>query len=237
LIDWVYFKNQKHTLILKGKKKSVELAINKPTQLGVFVLSYSRLVMDKYISVVDPDRFIDPERSLEHTQFYGDTDSMHVRISSPSEYKRIEPYIKPNELGMLSNNYKPNGKIIEAIYLAPKTYCLVVITKDAKGESLKYVIKSKGIRNKSLCIDHFRAVLAGIELSGFRQEGLKKVGLNNLTKTILIDNEEIQLEIPPFSILTHEMTRKLALTLWDGRVFDDTNFESASVPFGYYLHQ
>lgn len=227
LTDWVYMKNKVETLIFKGKLKSIKKVINKPTQYGVFVLSYSRLWMDRYINLMDEDRFGDKEKSKMNCHYYGDTDSLHKEITSMGEWEKLQRYMKPNELGMLSNNYKPGGKIIEAIYLAPKTYALKVLYPDNK---IKVVVKSKGVPTSLLKIDHYFALLKNKSVSEFEISGLKKVGLkNDSTK----DDDGNVVEIPPLSIMAHKMKRTLALDLWKGRHFLTDEPTSVSLPFGH----
>jgi hypothetical protein len=107
-------------------------AASKPRQLGVFILAYSRVIMRNFIDKCNRDN------REECDQDYTDTDSIFIHIR---EYNKLitQGCVGDGILGKLKDELK-GGKIIRSIYLQPKTYHYIYITK--KG--LKMSFRSKG---------------------------------------------------------------------------------------------
>jgi hypothetical protein len=83
-----------------------EEKITKPTQLGAFILSYSRRIMLFYMKAIDP--------SLQSLCFtYTDTDSLH--ITAENEKKLRAMGLIQEKLGYLSNDIKKEGIIIACV--------------------------------------------------------------------------------------------------------------------------
>jgi hypothetical protein len=115
--------------------------INKPRQLGAFVLGYSRRIMLNAMSSIDPTL---------NTHFfnYTDTDSLHIPIDLLKHCQNI----LGSSLGKLSNDIKKGGRIVFEKCLAPKTYYYEYINED--GEFLT-TMKCKGIPKKLLKPDFY----------------------------------------------------------------------------------
>lgn len=105
-----------------------------PTYLSVFILSHARVYMSEIV------RLMDGYKNPRTTLYYTDTDSLIVHCSA------IPPiqHLLGKEIGCLENEF-PNQKIIEAVFLAPKTYALTIQT--AEGVLLNK-IRCKGIPHR-----------------------------------------------------------------------------------------
>lgn len=209
--------------LYKGLAKSVSSYITKPCQLGAFVLSYSRLIMDKYRAAIDPYQLTPGawEVSLLHSQYYGDTDSMHVEMwSTENEWGRqraeaLQAHIENRVLGKLWYDLKGQEKVIRAIYLAPKTYIMECLTKDNK---IVYKKKAKGIRSDKLTWNDYQEALetgVGKELV---HESIKRVAATAGDKRL------------PFEVLKQLMRRKLLKEKWNGRKIVK---DKMTVPLGF----
>jgi hypothetical protein len=110
--------------------------INKPRQLGAFVLGYSRRLMLNAMEKVDPTL---------NTHFfnYTDTDSLHMHIDN---IKHVEGLLGSN-LGDMSNDIKKGGRILKEICLGPKNYTYVYVNELGQ---MKHTMKCKGIPKKYL---------------------------------------------------------------------------------------
>jgi len=100
-------------LLMSGEAIEKEERITKPSQLGAFVLSFSRRIMLTYFKAIDP--------SLKSNVFtYTDTDSLH--ITGENHKKLLEMgYIKTKKeakLGYLCSDIKNEGIIISENNLA-----------------------------------------------------------------------------------------------------------------------
>jgi hypothetical protein len=85
--------------------------IDKPIQIGGYVLSYARKIMNEYIRKIGPENI-----------WYGDTDALYV-LKSVLERKGI---ILNNEMCGVKNDYGMNMCIPKAIFLDRKKYILQV---------------------------------------------------------------------------------------------------------------
>jgi len=81
--------------------------INKPIQIGAFILSYARSCMNKIISDVGPENV-----------WYGDTDSIYVPVN------KIDKISLGPGLGCVKNDYGDNVFVKSAIFLDSKRYYL-----------------------------------------------------------------------------------------------------------------
>jgi hypothetical protein len=106
--------------ILTGKKKDPDMACNKPTYLGAFVLSWSRYIMDRVLDKMNC------WKDINSAFFYTDTDSMVVHSSMVHHVKDLIG----KEFGDL--DFDVAGKIIEFICLGPKEYIFVYQTKEGR---------------------------------------------------------------------------------------------------------
>lgn len=242
LDDYVFLDNEMGTVILKGTRKNEAACITKPSQMGAYVLSHSRRIMDKYIGIIDPNRFTDPVASLDTCQLYGDTDSLHTHIAKVSDMERIAPHIAPNTLGKLSNDYKKKGeaKVIRSIYLEPKTYAVTLWKNDNTWEN---VLKCKGVPNHLVTMQHYENALLGNRVQSVRMEMIKKVGARNHFRWVdasveteqnahrVVDemdatvetedkpatNKKQKLEYAPFEMYSVQLDKVFCGTQWKGR--------------------
>ena len=92
-------------ILLSGtiKENEENEQINKPSQFGIFVLSYSKRLMNVYNKMIDPEL-----KTLTIT--YGDTDSMHM--TGENHKKLNEMGVIKKELGYLANDIKNGDGII-----------------------------------------------------------------------------------------------------------------------------
>ncbi len=208
---------EKTAAIMSGVATDIEAKITKPSYLGSFILSYSRKTIHDYMNLIDPYRFSDPKKSLSYTPFYTDTDSMHILITKEI-MERLEPFIDENRLGFIANDDKGGGKVIWAIYLAPKCYCYELL--QPSGE-IKFVAKCKGIPQKLLTKQAFLDRVSGNQNEHvFNFISFRKVGLSNWNN------------LPPFSIAKENMSRNFVKSKSSQRqYFKDENL--SSVPIGF----
>jgi hypothetical protein len=99
--------------------------------IAAMIPSYGSILMNPFLN--------DPENPC----YYTDTDSLFLKY--PLEDKYIG-----TELGKFS--FK--GKALRAYFISPKTYCLIM-------EDGTVIIKCKGLNNKLLNEEHFKALLSG----------------------------------------------------------------------------
>ena len=141
LNDWNILNND--TLVLSGSLKNDfhrEKAINKPTHIGSFILSYSRRLMLNIMEKIDP--------TLQTPIFnYTDTDSLHISGESYEKLVSLGVVRDDKEkLGYLSNDIDDDALIINEKALGPKCYMYEYINR--KGEIKIYhnsTMKCKGI--------------------------------------------------------------------------------------------
>lgn len=220
LLDVVYYQDGDNTTaIFKGIDPNLESRITKPSQFGPFILSYSRRVILDYIDIIDPDRLLDPYKSLTNTFFYTDTDSMHLRMT-PAVEEALSPYMSKTELGALWNDDKEGlGKVILAYYLGPKTYMVKLINKN---NEIKTIMKCKGIPKRLLKETMFEDLWLENEITYEEEfEGFKKIQLTRW------ENNE------PFSIVTVGMKRSFLKQKYDKRMFIMEDEYESSLPRGF----
>ena len=174
--------------------------INKPSQLGSFILSYSRRIMLQYNKAIDPTL-----EGLTNVS-YSDTDSLHVQghIMKKLEKKNL---IRSGELGYMTNDYKKGGLILMEKNLGSKMYMNKYIDKTGK---ITTVMKAKGLPKKSLTQKFF-----------FQERG--EVTIKNSFKKVFnkITTQEKEKDIGIFTIRKEDMTRAFNLNRWKGRVLGD----------------
>lgn len=109
----------------------------KPVYIAAQVTAHSRLICNEVLLKLKA--LTEPERVFH----YSDTDSF-VLPRSVLDYAKEENLVGKN-LGMLDDELD-GGKIIRAIYLAPKTYILEFIRED---NQIYYKVRCKGIPHES----------------------------------------------------------------------------------------
>lgn len=194
--------------------------ITKPTHLGVFILDYSKRLWWKYYMEAKAK---DPTNSIESDPFYTDTDSLHFHAKYCPKMNE--------ELGGLSddlaNKDHGKGKIIRALYIAPKLYALMVMYQDGH---IGYHIRSKGVPGRFLTFEMFEKMYAGGAMTG---EIDVKGEEGNLFRRVFYKRTkaEIAAGVPALSIHHETLHRRLNKTKWKGRHF----IGNVSYPHGHIL--
>jgi len=115
---------------------------NKPLNFGVVILSQARVYMSEIM------RALGCYRNEEDLFYYTDTDSLIIHHNTWE--KNQNELFFGNEWGQLKDEFD-GAKIIEAYFVAPKTYALRYWVNH-KGEiKEKWYIRAKGIPKKSIC--------------------------------------------------------------------------------------
>ncbi len=213
--------------------------VDKPSQLGCFILSYSRLLMDTYIDAIDG------YTNIESTFFRTDTDCLLVH---KDQLPKLEPFIG-KDLGML--DYEIKGKIVKYAEPAPKTYICEYIrwsdekTKNhirAKGFSKKdqkhltweifeaMTLKGKMEDKKIILKDKFKNVKGYIKI---KNENIKLKLYNRIKKVALNPTKEQLKNYGISSILSYDFERSLNAAEWAKRVKIPGHKYLASLPIGY----
>lgn len=115
-----------------------EVQITKSSQLGVFILSTSRVLMSEYT------RQFNGYHCAENCPYYCDTDSLIIH-NKVYEKNRKKP-IFGKEWGQLKNELGEQCKIVAAYFPAPKTYALEYWSLGEDGKIIvSWYIRAKGI--------------------------------------------------------------------------------------------
>lgn len=195
-VNEIHWLPDNSAVIVKGTTENLNRAIEKPSQNGAFVLSYSRRVMEEYVTKLDRSRLTDYEQSIKNSFFYTDTDSLHMEVYSEERERQLEE-LMGKDLGQLDNDFKDGGKIIKAWYLFPKTWACVYIARD---NSIVTKMKGKGMPAKGRVIEDYDRALIGEDTTPFTFDKLSKVA----------DRDTYQGQtVEPFSILSKTMTKRL----------------------------
>jgi hypothetical protein len=184
-----------------------ESGAEKPTQLGVFVLAYSRKIMSEHYDKCG--------NTIERLPYYYDTDSLNIHSSCLDKVKIDK------SLGGIDDDV--GGKVIKAIYIAPKMYAFQYITKE---EKIKYHFRGKGVSNNELGWEDFEIMDKGQTKKFTREFQMKKINMTKNGKTQDLDHFSHK------HIFREETEKEINKTLWNGRHFYD---ENNSVPHGFNL--
>jgi DNA polymerase family B len=135
--EWI-MNDEDEVVAMAAEVLNPDHAPNKPNVIGVGILATSRVVMSQYTDFIGG--YEDPECAI----YYGDTDSIIIRSSAyrAALEKDEDGKIFGKGLGMLKDEFGGQGKVIEAIFLAPKTYILEVLFRNGKR---KWIIRAKGV--------------------------------------------------------------------------------------------
>lgn len=232
LTDWTIL--NENTIILTGQEINVEKVINKPFQMGSFVLSYSRRLMNKFMTEIDP--------KLEKVLFtYTDTDSLHI---GGQDYFKLKEkgLIKSkteSKLGYLCSDIKGEGLIIQEKNLGPKNYMYEYITNDNKicraGDA---TMKCKGLhfekKDKSKSEEYNNDVKEKRDkyFNWYLNEKPEEMKYNSLKKIHKkISSIEKSDNIEHFSIKAIECTRTFNKTTFNNMDFNNNIW----LPFGCEL--
>lgn len=218
-IDTESFKN---TWIVTGEAKDTKLLnenISKPSQLGVFVLSYSRRLMMEYFDKLGC------LWNKNQNIFYTDTDSIQIHGSQLN-------FALGNEIGMLSDDLSSGGKkskIVRAIWVSPKMYMLEYLQLQADGKTV--LLKGHKVGKGTKKRDGIIPITAEQYLDMVNGESLNIENKDVFRKTLhKVNSKQIAKGIDPFSIVIENQKKVLNKKIWNGRVFDE---EGNSVPKGY----
>jgi hypothetical protein len=233
-----------------------EKAITKPTQMGAFILGYSRRKMLKYFKATNKyfdikDSPQNSSKQVAQDMYYTDTDSITVHGRNIVEMGK--------ELGEISNDLGLGTKIIRGIWIAPKLYLLtyvdrdceqpltereevmlkerelkVVIGKDSIPRKVKFHLRGKGV-SKGFYRDGEDAWVSNLNEDTF--EKMLRGEEHNTSrafriKMIGVHRNSKQQMYEAFNIIHEEeaeTTRTLNKRKWAGRVF----IKDGSVPIGH----
>jgi len=136
-IEWMRDENNEHLAYYVETKKQ-EKSISKPSNLGVFILSKSRVLMSEYTRVFNG--YYEPD----NCPYYCDTDSLIVHNDVYLKYSHED--IFGSKWGQLKDELGSNCKIVAAYFPAPKTYALEYWCLNSDNTiSVKWYIRAKGI--------------------------------------------------------------------------------------------
>jgi hypothetical protein len=177
--------------------------IRKPSQIGTFILAYSRTHMLKAMSSMCP-------KLDKHFFTYTDTDSLHIHASYLPVLEK-DGWLSKG-LGQLSDDAK-GGKIFREINLAPKLYMYLCLMPDGK---IKTCMKSKGIPQQYLSPHLFE------DADNLDEEDKLIVMENRLKKVSLGKNlQKVYRQYDAFNILSINMERTFYKNMWTGMDFKD----------------
>ena len=180
----------------------------KPTQLGVFILAYSRQIMNGYYDKCG--------NTIDRLPYYYDTDSLNIHSSCLDNIKIDK------SLGGIDDDV--GGKVIEAIYIAPKMYAFKYITQDG---IVKHHFRGKGVSNDALGWEDFEIMDKGNSKIFTREFQMKKINMTKNGKTKDLDHFSHK------HIFREDTAKEINKTIWGGRQFIDDN---NSVPHGFNLN-
>ena len=179
----------------------------KPTQLGVFILAYSRKIMSEHYDKCG--------NTMDRLPYYYDTDSLNIHSSCLDKVKIDK------SLGGIDDDV--GGKVIKAIYIAPKMYAFQYITPDNK---IKYHFRGKGVSNDALAWEDFEIMDKGQQKDFYREFQIKKINMKKSGKEKDYDHFSHK------HIFKEDTKKTINQNIWKGRNFID---ENNSVPYGFDL--
>lgn len=222
--EWSGFVQLPKHFILKGDDSRAFDTASKPPHIASFITGAARLHMLKLMFMIDPTL-----KNKKTMPKYTDTDCLHISLEDMTD--ELEA-LMGKELGMLDNDLKDGGLIVEADYLSPKMYILKYITPDNK---IKHVVKGKGIP-KTLLYEKMNELK---EMSlGRRPEGID-FEFDTLKHITVRPNYALPEDHPSLSVRNETMKRNIK-SKWAGRNFfslDYSNIYSStsrfSLPHGH----
>jgi hypothetical protein len=203
LCDWEAMSSD--NLLVTGEIPDVGLSriekVNKPVQMGAFILSYTRRIMLHFVKACDP--------TLRDPVFlYTDTDSLHIPCKHYQTLKEKGLIVdkKNSKMGYLCSDIANEGLIVSAKYYSPKCYAYEYIND--KGERfLKNdgTMKTKGIPQAQLEYEMFESGKARtVEF-----DSLKKVNTR-------VTKKQRESGVTAFSIINSHATRTWNKSEWKG---------------------
>jgi hypothetical protein len=138
--------NEDKVILELNKKISDGSKQFKPVQMGIFILAYSKRIMNEAINAVGGFE------SFEKTFFYTDTDSMIITTKQLGEISQMtnefgDSFVG-NQLGQLHDDLGDEAVIIQGLWIQPKLYCLEYLVKEKDGYQKKIHVRSKGVNLK-----------------------------------------------------------------------------------------
>lgn len=239
-LDHLYRMNRvfSEEILANGQQALVHVASQKktekhPVQLGVLILSFSKVIMNEFIDAMDGFT------NWDKTFYYTDTDSLHVHQRMYEQLKQRMPNAHGSGLCQLKDDIAEarHGKIIAARFVRPKVYCDEILGYDCAEYDA--ALKKVGFDEKKLTPE----ILARIKLVIVyhkRAKGVRKGSTNRLTLAdfdSMLPSPELgygsamhQVVERRFrrayregsepAIATVCLTKDLNRTPWIGRVFD-----------------
>jgi len=194
-----------------------EKNISKPTQLGSFILAYSRLIMLNYIKESNPYfNSTDENKRIENDFYYTDTDSLQMHQKNAKLIKRLGD----KSLGGITDDLGNGCKIIMGYWIAPKLYMLEYIRDGTP--SVHYHFRGKGLNIKDLTKEKYIQMDSGKEMKNIRNFSMKKINFKRNSK-----QKNNQFSIIHYSKDDPETVSRLKRTVnkerWKGRNFEGNN--------------
>ena len=212
--------NRKQMMSLIKRERRVE---KHPVHLGVFVLAFSKVIMNQCIEAFDGFN------NWRTTFFMTDTDSLHVHRGSLEMLKELCPHIVGEEMGQLHDDIDEVafGKIIASRFVRPKLYIDVIVgyDKDAYKKESRRVAgtlelmdlrrvpivmrthkRAKGVRpgsRESMSLDDYDAMIRGCTHRSVERRFCRK---------LMVADEP--------AIDTRFLSKIMNQEQWVGRIFD-----------------
>ena len=196
------------------RSNGARISVKDPSHINAFILAYSKKLMNRCMSGFDAFT------NWDKTFYYTDTDSMFIHNNQYTELKEKIPDIigKKNEekLGQVHDDIDEveGGKIIRAVFIAPKLYGVEIIGKSKKEENridIANHFRAKGVpreSQKTLTIRKFQMMLENQEPQEFT--GTRFAKSHKKTDEPAIDKIEV--------------TKVINKKSWDGRIWEkETN--------------
>ena len=253
-----YFENHDGSCIIRGDMMEYanEFLTRQNVFMGAYVLSYSRLMLDKAINAFLPNKINGQHRDRLETIFKGDTDSITISKAMVNDSNRKLIQLKAgyltDEMGEDAgdNMWKKNPKklmtnIYEYVSPASKIYSDKAVVIGDDGTRVHMVKdKSKGISKISrlyherITRQPFIETLKDLVLNGksptyYKRDSFKKV-CTRVSKEQYADKVEL------FNILQLDTTRKIGVTEYKARNFTNKWYKDKrcemygwSYPHGY----
>ena len=138
VLEFRKIKGNKTMVVYEEQQELKEHRVDKPTHLGVLILSYSRKVMYDYYKKCG--------NNMENLHYSHDTDSLviHGRLLSNGSFKCGKNLgdIADDIGGSMAGEDGIGAKIIRAIFVQPKLYALHYLTRDGQ---IKFAFRGKGV--------------------------------------------------------------------------------------------
>jgi hypothetical protein len=190
---------------LQGEARNKK--ITKPSQLGSFVLAYSRQVMLNYMKMITPELDTQPFT-------YTDTDSLHIFGKNHKKLGALG--VLGENLGELNNDIKKDGIILREVNLAPKLYCYWYINKEG---DFNITNKAKGIPSRLLCPELYEQEINEGEKE--KNKELRWSSIKKIHRKIFSTDKD---KFGHFNMKSVEMSREFCSNSWEGMKLINNKF-------------